>query len=93
MKLLDLEPRWSGGVYGGPERKGAGITFICPHCMKMRLSVMFQNPIDGGLPVPGFKLYWQRSGDTFETLTLSPSVHAGNQGHWHGCIVNGRAVG
>lgn len=32
---------------------------------------------------------WQRSGETFETLTLSPSVDASSFGHWHGWIQNG----
>lgn len=32
---------------------------------------------------------WQRSGDTFETLTLTPSVDASKFGHWHGFITNG----
>lgn len=34
-------------------------------------------------------VYWQRSGDNFETLTLSPSVDASKAGHWHGFITNG----
>ena len=32
---------------------------------------------------------WQRTGDTFETLTLSPSVDCSKWGHWHGWIQNG----
>lgn len=31
-------------------------------------------------------IVWQRSGDTFETLTLAPSVDAGASGHWHGHV-------
>lgn len=34
-------------------------------------------------------IHWQRSGDTFETLTLSPSIDASRAGHWHGFITNG----
>ena len=34
-------------------------------------------------------IHWQRAGDTFDTLTLSPSVDASASGHWHGFIVNG----
>ncbi len=30
---------------------------------------------------------WDITGDSFENLTLSPSVHA--VGHWHGFITNG----
>ncbi len=32
---------------------------------------------------------WQRTGETFETLTLSPSVDASRAGCWHGFITNG----
>lgn len=33
--------------------------------------------------------WWNRDGEDFETLTLSPSVDASNSGHWHGFIQNG----
>jgi hypothetical protein len=32
---------------------------------------------------------WQRAGDTFETLTLSPSVDASRAGCWHGFLTAG----
>jgi hypothetical protein len=32
---------------------------------------------------------WGRTGDTFDTLTLSPSVDASAAGHWHGWVSNG----
>ena len=34
-------------------------------------------------------IHWQRKGDTFETLTLSPSVDASGSGHWHGWLTGG----
>lgn len=34
-------------------------------------------------------IHWQRSGDTFENLTLSPSIDASASGHWHGFVSNG----
>ena len=34
---------------------------------------------------------WMRTGDTFETLSLLPSVNAGAP-HWHGSITNGSLV-
>ena len=37
-------------------------------------------------------IHWTRSGETFESLTLSPSIHAGNSGHWHGHVVSGGIV-
>jgi hypothetical protein len=33
---------------------------------------------------------WQRTGETFDDLTLTPSVDASKSGHWHGCITNGQ---
>jgi hypothetical protein len=39
---------------------------------------------------PGF--LWQRTGETFETLSLHPSIDASPAGHWHGYITNGEAV-
>jgi hypothetical protein len=35
-------------------------------------------------------IHWQRTGETFETLTLMPSVDASRAGHWHGFITNGQ---
>lgn len=77
-----------------------GITFRCPEpgCLQ-RLGVWFVNPIDGGhayVSAPhadGTPWYlWQRSGEDFDTLTLSPSVDASKQGHWHGWIKNGEVT-
>lgn len=93
MKLTDLEPRWWADE---PGRTGMGITFLCPHCKKQRLGVAFSNPIDGGKPehlvhpyTIGSAPEWNRSGDTFDTLTLTPSIDASKHGHWHGFITNG----
>lgn len=36
---------------------------------------------------PGF--LWQRTGDTFDTMSLTPSVDASKAGHWHGHVTNG----
>lgn len=84
-----------------------GVNFWCPHCADVDLptllaqlaksntsfhiiSIAFENPLDGGPPAPG-RLHWKRTGDTFETLTLAPSVDASRthpQG-WHGFVING----
>ena len=98
MKLIDLEPHWHVDKEG---REGQGISFLCPHCLKQRLGVDFENPIDGGTPIPSrvikngkgevdfVTFHWKREGETFETLTLHPSVDASKQGHWHGSITKG----
>lgn len=33
--------------------------------------------------------YWTRTGETFDTMSLRPSVDASKSGHWHGFITNG----
>jgi|CXWL01.1.fsa_nt_gi hypothetical protein len=66
-----------------------GITFDCPVHKTHRLGVMFANPIDGLPPDSSATHLWQRSGDTFETMTLEPSVDASKVGCWHGKVTNG----
>ena len=110
MRLTDLEPRWVGaggdGIYRRgpsgelvpvPERHGVGITMRCP-CGRCEspLFVSFANPIDGGSPHdPRRAAKWTREGDTFETLTLRPSIlrstDKGGCG-WHGFITAGEIV-
>lgn len=91
-RLVDLNPRWGSGTFHGVERRGIALNFDCP-CQSPTcewggtMSVAIENPIDGGAREGGWKTYWQRTGDTFETLTLSPSIHA--VGHWHGWLRNG----
>jgi hypothetical protein len=105
MRLTDLEPRWftfHGWASDSPFR--IGMTFLCPYCREERLGVLFDQPIDpDGVAgsVAGFDydpegfgahlnmLVWQRQGDTFETLTLRPSIDGSQVGHWHGFITNG----
>lgn len=104
MKLTDLNPQWVGA--GGPgvtrngkpvtERHGIGLTFDCPCGCGIRGYVSFANPLDGGKPrLSPDEPSWQRTGDTFETLTLSPSIHRipdrGGCG-WHGWVRNGEVT-
>lgn len=87
MRLVDLEPTWSFDRAG---RQGMGVSFLCPCCRKTTIFAPFKNPIDGGAPGwPDRKCHWQRTGETFETLTLAPSVDCSSFGHWHGFITNG----
>lgn len=114
MKLTDLNPRFIGaggdGVFvrsaegiltPAPERHGVGVTFNCPcgqheDAKGGRCFIPFANPLDGG-PQYGPQ-GWTREGDTFETLTLRPSIlrkkwtdrHGREHGcGWHGFITNG----
>lgn len=67
-----------------------GISCDCPCGCNQLLYVPFKNPIDGGPPLEaGFG--WTRTGDTFETLTLTPSILRGGCG-WHGFITAGQIV-
>lgn len=72
MRLSELNPEWVNQHDGS---RGIGIELDCP-CGKcgFRLVVLFEVALDGK-PVPGnHAARWGRTGDTFETLTLSPSI-------------------
>jgi hypothetical protein len=98
MRLTELNPRW----WASEGRHGQGITFRCPHCPPdtvVVLGVAFANPVDGGEPatdplgpndIIAVRPHWNRTGDTFETLTLTPSILF--HGHWHGFITNGEVI-
>lgn len=103
MKLIDLNPHWARSsvwidpatsiIYQLEDRHGMGITFDCPCCLgtdrATRLGVFFSNPLDGLPPGQGVGNLWERAGDDFSNLTLTPSVDASNSGHWHGFISSG----
>jgi hypothetical protein len=107
MKLTDLKPRWTG--YGNATESQQiinGVTFLCPHCglqAGQRLGVLFHPPIDKagwiekGVTIFHSAVEWTRTGDTFETLTLSPSINTAENkmeflNHWHGHITNGEVT-
>jgi hypothetical protein len=97
IRLRDLDPRWTCDTYG---RHGQGISFECPIHREHRLAVAFANPIDGGGKMDGPKYWWVRMGETFDDLTLGPSIDASanKEGHeiktpcWHGFIRNGEVT-
>jgi hypothetical protein len=101
MRLVDLAPHWVGLCPG----HAIGITFLCPHCRQTRIGVAFDVPIGGehleniiGRSVAAQltsefqNKKWHREGDTFDTLTLTPSIDTSEHGHWHGHITNGEAL-
>lgn len=110
MKLVDLDPRWVGAGGEGisrrrpdgtlepvPARHGIGVTFDCP-CGRcgVRGFVPFENPLDGGPPLHDEHARWQRSGETFDALTLRPSIlRSTDEGGcgWHGFVTNGELRG
>ena len=88
MRLVDLSPRWVKDADG----RVVGLSFECPHCRTERLHAAFENPPDGGPPSGSFVNHWKRTGESFETMTLSPSIDASAYGHWHGFITNGEVT-
>lgn len=104
IRLVDLDPNWCDER----DRKGVGLTFLCPVHRDHYLGVPFANPFDDKGPsawargLEGKGTGWHREGDTFDTLTLSPSIHVFDQDpddpkkrktHWHGFIVKGEVKG
>jgi len=73
----------------------------CPTCGHApdtkRLSVQFWPPIDKNnwlprvTPIPHDGWHQRVSGESFEDLTISPSIGFDSIGHWHGHIQNGEA--
>lgn len=102
-KLIDMNPRWVGAGGEGisdsdgnpvPERHGIGISFDCPCGGNDRVFCHFQNPLDGGPCSEPHGHAWYRHGDTFENLTLSPSIQRADPDgcRWHGYVRNGLIV-
>ena len=107
MRLLDLSPRWMTLREGGDIVGISFRCPHCASGERGEttyLGVKFAQTIDrDGVDVderawPTYMLehpsehFWERSGDTFDTLTLSPSVDASAHGHWHGFIRGGEVT-
>ena len=109
-RLVDLNPHWLGhggegvlrlnavGAYEPtPRREGVGVLLDCP-CGNRdeghQLYVPFENPLDGGPGIHREGSVWQRTGDTFDALTLTPSILRMDPGgcRWHGYITDGAIV-
>lgn len=73
-----------------------GVSFDCPACRLHRVVVNVDPPFDAVAPA---EHPWARRGDTWDNLTLSPSIVAHRRDQrgqlvecWHGHIRSGRAV-
>lgn len=115
MKLDGLDAIWIKR-----DGRIVGVRFTCPvndgpgpHADGHSVCVLFANPPDGGAAHPddagcpgnSHGRRWQRTGDTFATLSLSPSVNCQTSdgcdktdhskcSHtfcWHGFVTNGEA--
>lgn len=98
MRLADLNPRFVGAGGEGvsdkngnpvPRRSGVGITFDCPCGCGDRVFASFDNPIDGGPPLGDARPLWSRTGESFDEMTLRPSILRIDGCGWHGWITNG----
>lgn len=92
------------------ERHGVGLSFLCPceackakrtgnpdEDFHLRHFVAFANPLDGKPPLHDERHRWQRVGDAFDVLSLTPSIlsdRAKGGCGWHGFVgSNGAAPG
>lgn len=81
-----------------PYRHGVGVIFTCP-CgthkpddFDVEVFVQFTPTLDGTLNELQGHSWKRESGDTFENLTLSPSILRLNNCRWHGFITNGEVI-
>lgn len=100
-KLTDLNPRFvnAGGhgvTYsktGKPvsKRVGVGMSFDCPcGTCKQRVFLRFENSLDGeGSYDDDHQPTWVRTGESFEDMTLKPSILRKSGCSWHGYLTNG----
>lgn len=102
MKLSELD----AGFVSAADGHRIGVQFRCPGCRRERIVVPFAAPV-GGLPDPSLNVrgvLWRHTGETLETLTLSPSVDFSHvissdeppynptRCGWHGWVRDGEAV-
>ena len=81
-------------------KQQVGCKFLCPHCEKVWLPVLFLNNPDGSKAAPDDPKdpnnnsgnRWSRSGLTWDDLTLSPEINASEAGHWRGSVVDGECI-
>jgi len=88
IKLTNLNPNF----FSASGAMGAGIFFDCPCGCNQRRHVAFSNPIHGENNLSKDRPVWKRTGDKFESMTLTPSIHIvkekGGCG-WHGYLTDG----
>ena len=100
MKLTDLNPRWIGTGGKGitdmdgnpvPYRANVALLFDCPCGCESEVCLSILNPLGGAKPLKdGNK--WERTGETFEDLTLHPSFQRVVPCSYHGWVKNGEII-
>ena len=101
MKLTDLNPRWVGTGGEGisdmdgnqvPYRANIAILFDCPCGCDSCVHLTISNPLGGAESIKDDRHTWERTGDTFETLTLTPSFRRKSHCGYHGFVTNGEII-
>lgn len=103
QRLTDRRPKWvtfgQWSEQAPPLYIGLSFDCPCPACetKPKRLACLFWPPVDPegaiaryGLFLPDNGRHRRVSGETFDTLTLSPSL--GFDPHWHGHITAGEII-
>lgn len=98
MKLTELNPRWVGlHNWSSESIYRIGVSFDSPTTGK-RLAILFTPAIDPdnltvkygfGDYFPQAKKWTRTNGETFDDLTLTPSLDFSEYGEWHGHISAG----
>lgn len=85
-----LEPHYVTDSTG----RRIGVSFLCPTCRDHRVAINVDPPFDDG---PTAKRPWQRTGETFDVMSLSPSIIALRRDEvgrerecWHGYVRHGQ---
>lgn len=76
MKLVELAPKWVT-IDGQPDSERVAIIFACPVHAPLGLTEKGRSKCalaEVYVPFGGDGARWQKSGDSFENLTLTPSV-------------------
>lgn len=77
MRLVDCNPRWARSASCVEDPDADWISFDCPEGHpNCTVSVPFSPSLKGAARASdvGSRTIWARSGDTFDTLTLAPSI-------------------
>ncbi len=87
IALTRCNPKWIGLLR---PNSGEGLTFDCPTCGPgHKLAIYFSNPVDGNSAASWQDPTWKREGETFDSLTVEPSIQ---YPCFHGWIEDGKII-
>jgi hypothetical protein len=78
-----------GIAFANPADGGEPSAIVTQAGMPQAIRDLLHETVEFDVP-PGH--LWTRTGETFDNLTLTPSVDASASGHWHGSVTNGEAT-